>query len=219
MKKTVVLKVAPKRPDKKLIAQAAKVLRSGGLVGFPTETVYGLGANLLSKTAIAKLYRVKERPRGKPFTVHISDASSMKRSGCEVTKEAKILIDKYWPGPLTIILNCKDGQKTGFRMPGNRVALELIKESGVPVAAPSANISGKRPPTTASDVLEQLDGRIDILLDGGATDVGIESTVIDMTVTPPKILREGAIDSRAIFRIMTNVKAQMSKEIQIFKSK
>ncbi len=198
MAKTVVLKVASKRPDKKLIARAAKVLRSGGLVAFPTETVYGLGANLLDKKAIARLRIVKRRPEGKPFTVHIEDLSLIKKLGCKITKEAKALMDRYWPGPLTIILNCKDGHKIGFRMPDNRVALTLIKESGVPVVAPSANISARRPPRSPEGVLRQLAGKIDILLDAGPTDVGVESTVIDMTVLPPRILREGAIEAKKL---------------------
>ena len=200
MGRTVVLKVVAARPSKKIIARAAKILRSGGLVAFPTETVYGIGANLLNKKSIARLYKVKKRPGGKPFTVHIEDASLIKKLGCEITKAAKILMDRYWPGPLTLILNCKDGRKTGFRMPDNKVALKLIKGSGVPVACPSANISGKEPPTSAEGVLRQLDGKIDILLDAGPTDIGVESTVIDMTVTPPKILREGAIKASAISR-------------------
>ena len=200
MIRTVVLKVDPLSPNKKSIARAAEVLRSGGLVAFPTETVYGLGADLLNEKAIARLYKVKDRPKGKPFTVHINDVSAIKKLGCRISKEAKVLMDKYWPGPLTIILNCKDGQNVGFRMPDNRVALNLIRESGVPVVAPIANISGKEPPTTAEDVLDQLDGKIDMLLDSGPARVGIESTVIDMTVTPPKILREGAIKSSAISR-------------------
>ena len=193
LKKTILLKIDPDRPDKKIISQAACALRSGGLVAFPTETVYGLGANLLNKKAVAKLYEVKDRPENKPFTVHIENISAIKSAGCRITKEAKILIDKYWPGPLTIILAREDGLKTGFRMPANKIALELIKEAGVPVVAPSANISGQTPPTTPDDVIGQLDGKIDILLDAGPTDVGIESTVVDMTVIPPSVLREGAI--------------------------
>ena len=104
-KRTAVLKIDPKRPDKKLIARAAKILRAGGLVAFPTETVYGLGANLLDREAIARLYKVKRRPKGKPFTVHIEDASLIKELGCEITKEAKKLAGRYWPGPLTMILD------------------------------------------------------------------------------------------------------------------
>ena len=206
LKRTVVLKVDPKRPDKKAIAEAAKRLRSGAMVAFPTETVYGLGANLLDKKAVARLYKVKERPKGKPFTVHIDNASCIKKLGCEITKEAKELMDKYWPGPLTIILNCKNGRKIGFRMPNNKVALNLIKASGVPVVAPSANISGAVPPTSAAGVLRQLDGKIDILLDAGHTDVGIESTVIDMTVLPSRILREGAISQRDILKAISEIK-------------
>ena len=167
-------------------------------MAFPTETVYGLGANLLNKKSVARLYKVKRRPTGKPFTVHIENVSLIKRLGCGITKEARALMDKYWPGPLTIILNCKNGQKIGFRMPDNKVALSLIKESGVPVVATSANISEEAPPTSTEEVLKQLDGKADILLDAGPTDIGVESTIIDMTITPPKILREGAIKSLAI---------------------
>lgn len=201
-KKTIVLRIDARCPDKKLIKRAAKVLRSGGLVAFPTETVYGLGANLLKKKAVAALYKVKRRPKGKPFTVHIADIASAKSLGCKVTKEAKALIARYWPGPLTLIVAERRGRKTGLRMPANAVALSLIKEAGVPVAAPSANLSGKAPPTDADSVLKQLDGEIPMLLDAGRTDVGIESTVIDMTVSPPKILREGAIPKRDILRVL-----------------
>ncbi len=202
LKKTIVLKVDPRRPDKGSIKCAAKILRSGGLVGFPTETVYGLGANLLNKEAIEKLYKVKARPKAKPFTVHIESVSSIKKSGYEVTGKVKKLICKYWPGPLTIILKNKIGRKMGFRMPDNIVALELIRESRVPVVAPSANISGEAPPTTASGVLDQLDGRIDMVLDAGPTDVGVESTVVDMTVMPPRVLREGAIGKKELLKVI-----------------
>ena len=206
LKRTVVLKVDPKRPDKKLIARAAKILRSGGLVAFPTETVYGLGANLLNKDAIERLYKVKKRPRAKPFTVHIENVSLIRRLGCKITKEAGALMAGYWPGPLTIILECNGAGKTGFRMPDNAVARSLIRASGVPVVAPSANISGRTPPTAAEDVLKQLDGKIDILISAGPADVGIESTVIDMTVVPPKILREGAIKKKELLKAIRWVK-------------
>jgi L-threonylcarbamoyladenylate synthase len=202
VKNTIVLRVDPKRPGKKEIAKAAKVLRRGGLVGFPTETVYGLGANLLDKKAIAKLYKVKRRPKAKPFTVHIENISSIKKLGCEITRPARALIDKYWPGPLTVILKCGKGKNIGFRMPDNIVALRLIKAARVPVVAPSANISNAVSPTTAEDVLAQMDGKIDILLDAGVTDVGIESTVVDMTVVPPRILRRGAIKEGELLRAM-----------------
>ncbi|MFA6320913.1 MAG: L-threonylcarbamoyladenylate synthase [Candidatus Omnitrophota bacterium] len=202
MKKTVLLKVDPEDPDVKAISKAAEVLRSGGLVAFPTETVYGLGANAMNEKAVERLCAVKARPQGKPFTVHIENIGSIEKAGCEITKEAHSLIKKYWPGPLTIILKCKNGGKTGFRMPDNVVALRLIKEAGVPVLAPSANVSGETPPTKAEDVLRQLDGKIDILLDSGKVKVGIESTVLDMTVTPPAVLRRGAIEEKDLLRVM-----------------
>ncbi|MDD5136107.1 MAG: L-threonylcarbamoyladenylate synthase [Candidatus Omnitrophica bacterium] len=205
MTKTVVLKVDPKRPDKRSIERAADVLRSGGLVAFPTETVYGLGASFLDEEAIGRLRRVKRRPGGKPFTVHIEKTAAIKKLKCGITRQAKRLIDKYWPGPLTIVLEGKNGPKTGFRMPDNAVALALIKKAGVPVVAPSANMSGLKPPTRPEDVLSQLDGMIDILLDAGPTDVGVESTVIDLTVTPPKILREGAIKKRELLEVISEI--------------
>ncbi|MDD5428441.1 MAG: L-threonylcarbamoyladenylate synthase [Candidatus Omnitrophica bacterium] len=200
LKKTVLLKIDPEHPDEKMISRAAEVIRAGGLVAFPTETVYGLGVNALDDKAIELLCAVKNRPQGKPFTMHIADTAWIEKAGCEVTKEADRLIKKYWPGPLTLILNCKRGGKIGFRMPDNAVALSLIKNAGVPVAAPSANVSGDIPPVRAEDVLKQLDGKIDILLDSGPAKVGVESTVVDMSVTPPVILREGAIKEKEILK-------------------
>ncbi|MDD5422155.1 MAG: L-threonylcarbamoyladenylate synthase [Candidatus Omnitrophota bacterium] len=198
-----MLKIDPVHPDKKAIAAAAKVIRSGGLVAFPTETVYGLAASLLDEKALDRLYRVKKRPRGKPFTVHISDPACVRDAGYKITKEARRLIKEFWPGPLTIILRSRRGKKIGFRMPDHRVALELIKKSGVPVVAPSANISGRRAPVNAEDVLRSLGGKIDMVLDAGPADIGIESTVIDMTVTPPTILREGAIKKEDILKAVS----------------
>lgn len=177
-------------------------MRSGKLVAFPTETVYGIAANLSDDKAIERLYAVKMRDRGKPFTVHVADTGMIEKMGCVVTPEAKRLIDKFWPGPLTVILGSKDGRKTGFRMPANKVALELIKAAGVAVVAPSANISGKAPPTDAESVLKELDGLVELILDSGPTAIGIESTVVDMTVSPPKIVRQGAIAAEEINRVL-----------------
>jgi L-threonylcarbamoyladenylate synthase len=198
LKKTIVLKVDPSHPEKKAILAAAKIIRLGGLVAFPTETVYGLAANCDDKKAMARLCRVKNRPKGKPFTVHIAGSAIIKKMGCTVTREAKALMDRYWPGPLTLVLPAKGGNKIGFRMPANKVALELIKRSRVPVVAPSANLSGSRPPVKASDVLKELDGKIEMLIDAGRTDVGVESTVVDMTIRPFMVLREGAITRKEI---------------------
>jgi L-threonylcarbamoyladenylate synthase len=200
--KTKVFKVDPKAPDAQAIAHAAKAVKDGLLVAFPTETVYGVAANLLDAKAVNRLYEVKKRFKGKPFTVHISDVKMIREMGCPISKRAKAAIDKFWPGPLTIILKSKDGRKIGFRMPANKVALDLIRASAVPVVAPSANISGNKPPTDAKSVLKDLDGTIDVLIDSGPTDVGIESTVVDLTVTPPVILREGAIKRPVLMRAL-----------------
>lgn len=202
LKKTTVFKVDPKAPDAAAIGHAAKAIKDGLLVAFPTETVYGLAANLLDHKAVDRLYEVKKRFKGKPFTVHISDVKMIRDMGCTISKRAKAAIDKFWPGPLTIILKAKDGRKIGFRMPANKVALELISQAAVPVVAPSANISGNKPPTDGKSVLKELDGTIDVLIDSGPTDVGIESTVVDLTVTPPVILREGAIKRATIMRAL-----------------
>jgi L-threonylcarbamoyladenylate synthase len=200
--KTTVFKVDPANPDAAAIAAGARAIRSGGLVAFPTETVYGLAANLSDPKAVERLYEAKKRFRGKPFTVHIADVKTIRAMGCAITRKAKAAMDRFWPGPLTIILKSKDGRKIGFRMPANRVALELISASEVPVAAPSANISGRKPPTNARSVLKDLDGLIDVLIDSGPTEVGIESTVADLTVDPPVILREGAIKRAALIRAL-----------------
>ena len=204
MKKTLVFKVNPADPDKKIISECAVVVRLGGIIAFPTETVYGLAANILDKKAIERLYTIKSRPKGKPFTVHIADTEIIGKMGCRLTDKAMALADKFWPGPLTIILKSESGEKIGFRMPANKVALEFISSSKVPLAAPSANISGSEPPKDASGVLKQLDGKIDILIDGGRTDVGIESTVIDMTIDPPNILRQGAIPRTDLAKAMSS---------------
>ena len=202
LKHTIVFKVNSRHPEKKILEYAAAAIRAGRLVAFPTETVYGIAANRLDKKAMALLKRAKKRPKGKPFTVHISETAMMRKLGCHPTKKAKKLINRFWPGPLTILLRSKTGEKIGFRMPANKVALGLIDEAKVPVVAPSANISGSPAPTKAGEVLKELDGKIDIILDAGPTKVGVESTVVDLTVSPPKILREGAIDKEKLVKVL-----------------
>jgi len=191
--KTSVIKIDPANPDKNKIAFAAKVIREGGLVIFPTETVYGIAANLLDVKAMERLCRVKARPEGKPFTVHISDLKMIRDMGGVITGTAEKLMAEFWPGPLTIILKSRNGEKVGFRMPADKTALELIRASGVPVVAPSANLSGQSAPATAEEAMADLEGKIDIVIDGGRTKVGLESTVVDLTVDPFKVLRAGAI--------------------------
>jgi L-threonylcarbamoyladenylate synthase len=200
--KTTVFKVDPKNPDIAAIEQAAKAIKKGHLVAFPTETVYGIAANLLSRKAVDMLYEVKKRFRDKPFTVHIADMKTVREMGCVIPKTAASAIKKFWPGPLTVILRSKYGRKIGFRMPANKVAIDLIRASKVPVIAPSANISGNTPPTDAGDVLKELSGKIDILIDSGPAEVGVESTVADFTVKPPVILREGAIKRTALMKAL-----------------
>jgi L-threonylcarbamoyladenylate synthase len=201
-RETLVLKVNPHHPDKAHISLGAKAVKEGSLVAFPTETVYGIAANLSDKNAIRRLYKVKARPKEKPFTIHIAGLSMIKKMDCPVRKEARALIRKFWPGPLTIILRSRNGSKIGFRMPANRVALSLIKRTGSPVVAPSANLSGGTPPVSADEVLKELGGKIDMVLDAGRTRIGVESTVLDMSVDPPKILREGAVKAADIMRVI-----------------
>jgi L-threonylcarbamoyladenylate synthase len=172
------------------LQRAAELLRGGGTVAFPTETVYGLGANALDAEAVAKIFAAKERPKWDPLIVHVSDrvmSARVAETPVSLARDVEVLIKTFWPGPLTLLLprtaavpDAVTAERTlvGVRMPGHPVALELIRRAGVPVAAPSANRFGQTSPTTAAHVLQDLDGRIDAVLDGGATIVGVESTVI-----------------------------------------
>ena len=201
-KKTFVLRISSGKIEKDKIQLAADVIRIGAIVAFPTETVYGLAADLKNKAAIDRLYKIKNRPKSKPFTIHISNPKTIEICGCIITRQAKILIKRFWPGPLTLLLKTKSGKKLGFRMPDNRIALELIERSKAIIVAPSANLSGHRPPVCAKDVLTDLDGKIDLLIDGGRSKVGIESTIVDLTGSMPKILREGAIKALEILDLI-----------------
>jgi L-threonylcarbamoyladenylate synthase len=183
------------------ITRAAKILRSGGTVAFPTETVYGLGANALDPAAVAGIFIAKERPNWDPLIVHISSRTMLDEVAI-VSQQAERLIDAFWPGPLTILLprtnNIPDSVTAGrplvgVRMPTHPIALALIEATGVPIAAPSANRFGRTSPTTAAHVLEDLDHRIDAILDGGPTTVGVESTVLDPNQSPMILYRPGAI--------------------------
>ncbi len=188
-----LLKVDPERPDPDRIHEAAGILKRGGLVAFPTETVYGLGANLEDPQAIQELYLVKQRPFEKKVTLHIADPKAVESHGVAVPPLARELMDRFWPGPLTLVLARPDGSTLGFRMPRHPVALALLKEAGVPVVAPSANLSGSPPPRTAQEVLRDLSDKIDVVLDGGETPLGLESTVLDLSGGEPQILRRGAL--------------------------
>jgi len=193
--KTEVIKLDPQNPDIRKIKQAASILKNGGLVVFPTETVYGLGANLSDRKSIERLVKVKQRPRGKLFSIHIDEKNKIEEFSRNIPISAYKLIDKFWPGPLTIILwSKKDREQTvGIRMPSNRIALDLINFARVPIVAPSANISGNKAPTSVEEVLKDLDGKIDMVLDGGKTNLGVSSSVVDFTLSEPEVMREGAI--------------------------
>lgn len=196
------------------IVEAGLILRNGGLVAFPTETVYGLGANALDPSAVRKIFKAKKRPADNPLIVHIGYKKDLNRLVRHIPAQARLLINKFWPGSLTLILEKSDliseivscGLPTvAVRMPSSPVALSLIRSAGVPVAAPSANRSGKPSPTTAEHVIEDLDGRINAVIDAGNTHVGIESTVLDLTVDPPVILRPGFITEKQIRRCIGTV--------------
>jgi L-threonylcarbamoyladenylate synthase len=190
------------RADDEQIARAAEVIRNGRLVAFPTETVYGLGANALDADAVARIYAAKERPFASPLIVHVAD-EAMARTLTEMwPATAEALAKKFWPGPLTLVVKkastvpdivTANLDSVGIRMPRHAVALELIRQAGVPIAAPSANRFTEISPTTAQHVLDSLGDAVDLILDGGATQVGIESTVVSLRRNPPVILRPGMI--------------------------
>lgn len=191
--RTRVLKIDPENPDPAVIHEAAAMLQRGGLVAFPTETVYGLGANLQDPQAVQELYQVKHRPFEKQATLHIADPDEVVHHGVRVTDLAQKLMERFWPGPLTLVLSRADGSTLGFRLPRHPVALALLRAARVPVIAPSANLTGQPPPQTAEQVLRDLADRIDLVLDAGPAPLGISSTVVDLSVHPPKILRAGSL--------------------------
>lgn len=204
------IKVNPHSFTDAQILPAAAILQSGGICAFPTETVYGLGANALDENAIRKIFEAKGRPQDNPLIVHVSDRAQLSDIAM-VTPLAETLMDHFWGGPLTLILPKKDrvpnvvtaGLPTvAVRMPSHPVAEALIRLSGLPIAAPSANLSGKPSPTRAAHVIEDMDKRADCIIDGGDCLWGVESTVLDLTVTPPAILRPGAVTREEISEII-----------------
>ena len=194
------------------VARAAELLKSGGTVAFPTETVYGLGANALDPTAVAKIFEAKERPGWDPLIVHVADSNLLERVAAipeQAREHVLALAAAFWPGPLTILLPRNGGVPdsvtagrplVGVRIPAHPVAAELLRRAGVPVAAPSANRFGRPSPTTAAHVLKDLDGRIDAVLDGGQTTVGVESTVFDLAARA--IYRPGAISAAMLSKVI-----------------
>ena len=190
---------------------AAEILKSGGLVAIPTETVYGLGANGLDEQAVIKIFEAKGRPQDNPLILHIAGPEQIEEFAHHIPQAAYDLAEKFWPGPLTMILPAKDfipkrttgGLSTvGLRCPDCDITREIIRLAGVPVAAPSANISGKPSTTTAEHVRHDHDGRIDCIVDGGACRVGVESTIVDLTEQRPRLLRPGGIGPEQLLEVL-----------------
>lgn len=211
---TIQRKIDIDNIDMEVVEEASRILKEGGLVAFPTETVYGLGANALDANASAKIYKAKGRPSDNPLIVHIAELDALNQIAEEIPEKAWQLAEKFWPGPLTMIFNKKDivplGTTGGLntvavRMPSHKLALSLIKEAGGYIAAPSANTSGRPSPTKASHVAQDLVGRIDMILDGGMVGIGIESTIVDVTSSPPMILRPGFINKEMLESVIGEV--------------
>ncbi|MGI6108522.1 MAG: L-threonylcarbamoyladenylate synthase [Eubacteriaceae bacterium] len=199
---TQIVTVNSHQPEPELIARAGDVIRSGGTCAFPTETVYGLGADGLNDAAVRKIFKAKGRPGDNPLILHIAEPAQIRRLTDELPEKAERLAQAFWPGPLTMIVRhsavvpraATAGLETvGVRCPSNRVANALIRSAGTPIAAPSANLSGSPSPTTGEHVVRDLDGRVDMILMSDDSEIGVESTVVNMTLDPPVILRPGRI--------------------------
>ena len=191
--------------------KAGEILKSGGLVAFPTETVYGLGGDALNPEASAKIYAAKGRPSDNPLIVHIADMEALKVLASEVPEKAKLLADRFWPGPLTMIMPKSDAvpyattgglDTVAIRMPSHPAAQCLLRAVQLPIAAPSANRSGRPSPTNASHVIEDMDGRIDMIIDGGDVGIGVESTIVDLTGKQPMLLRPGFITPQMLEQVL-----------------
>ncbi|MBO4326825.1 MAG: threonylcarbamoyl-AMP synthase [Clostridia bacterium] len=212
--KTEIIKIDPRDPDPVKLQYCGAVIRYGGIVAFPTETVYGLGANAFMASAATKVFEAKGRPADNPLIVHVCDYDMAETAACFASPEQERLFyalgSEFWPGPFTMIVKKRDtvpdnitcGLGTaGIRMPSNAIAARLIRAAGVPVAAPSANSSGRPSPTRFAHVLEDMRGKADVIIDGGDSNVGVESTVVDLSGPVPMILRPGAVTRDDIARI------------------
>ncbi len=211
---TRVISVHPTDPDEAAVGPAATALRAGGLVAFPTETVYGLGADATNGDAVARVYRAKGRPAESPLIVHVAAAEDAWSLAAEVPPAARVLAGAFWPGPLTLVLRlsrpevaaaCGGGDTIALRAPDHAVALSLLRLADRPIAAPSANVTGRVSPVTAQHVLADLEGKVDIVLDGGRCPLGLESTVLDLTAVPARVLRPGAVETDALRRLIGEV--------------
>jgi L-threonylcarbamoyladenylate synthase len=215
MKETEVFNVDPKQPDATAIRKAAAMIRAGGLVAFPTETVYGLGANALDAEAVRGIFAAKDRPSYDPIIVHLAAVDDLRRLVKSVPPVARRLAARFWPGPLTLVLPrasvvpdavTAGGDTVAVRAPSHPVARVLIRAAGVPIAAPSANRFGQLSPTRAEDVLADLEGRVDVVLNAGPTPVGVESTVLSLVAEVPTILRPGGVTREALEQVLGEVR-------------
>ena len=215
--KTRIVTVDPQQPDPAVIQEAAEALKAGKLVAFPTETVYGLGANALDESAVRKIFAAKERPSTDPLIVHIAHIGQVMQCAASFPADARKLALSFWAGPLTLILPKKPSisdlvtaglPNVALRAPSHRVARALMEMAGTPIAAPSANRFSRPSPTTAAHVKADLDGRVDLILDGGPTDIGLESTIVDFTVDPPVLRRPGGIPYEQVHSLVPEVVIQ-----------
>jgi L-threonylcarbamoyladenylate synthase len=214
--KTRIIAVDAANPDRDRLREAVRVLRSGGLVAFPTETVYGLGAHALDPQAVGRIFEAKGRPSTDPLIVHLASVKQLTDVARHVPDIARVLADSFWPGPLTIILEKAPGvpdqvtaglSTVGVRLPAHPVARALLEEAQMAVAAPSANSFSRPSPTRAEHVLADLDGRIDLVIDSGPTPIGIESTILDLTTEPPVIRRPGGVSLNRIQRLVPDARS------------
>ena len=219
---TIIKKVDENCIDEMIMKEAGELLMAGALVAFPTETVYGLGANALDEKAAAKIYAAKGRPSDNPLIIHIADMESLPRITAEIPETVTKLAEKFWPGPLTMVLKKSAEVPYGttggldtvaVRMPSHPIALEMIRHGGGYIAAPSANTSGRPSPTLASHVADDMDGIIPMILDGGAVGIGIESTIVDLTEDVPTILRPGFITKEMLEEVVGEV--QIDKGLSV----
>ncbi len=214
---TRIIQVDPDQPDIEIIQEAAELIANGRLVAFPTETVYGLGANAFNPDAVEKIFKAKKRPYSDPLIVHIKEIDQIHDVAINIPQITWALAEKFWPGPLTFILertfNISSKVSAGLntvavRMPSHKIPQQLIAHAGVPIAAPSANLFTRPSPTTAQHVYSDLKGRIDLILDGGPSSIGLESTVLDLTQAEAVILRPGGCSLEVLKKVISNVKIQ-----------
>jgi L-threonylcarbamoyladenylate synthase len=203
MVQTKILRPSGEDVDPRIVVEAASALREGKLVVFPTETVYGLGCNSLIEKAVTRIFRVKGRPRGKQLAFYVTSKAEVVRYAVRISRVAEALMEQFWPGPLTVLLLGENGTKIGFRCPDDKMAQSLIRESGIPITATSANRSGGVPPVSGEEAIRTMEGFADVVIAGAYTRYRGESTVVDMSSSPPVVVREGVLSRATIKGVLT----------------